>query len=312
MFPYAASLQGARLDGLRVEGDDLLLEYQEFFARTTPSLFMKEGVIWEGVQGEIIPHRLRFQGVTELKVSGVYEDLEQAPPDHPAREIRDMLRWIESGRASAFYLLFNNSSGPDDLRFYARSVVQEKRDGQPLPFSLERDWSPPPPTRSGLIPDTKKLYQQFGGDPITVHLEGRAYQRRLFIGGLGIQPDQRPNVDAVLNLGEDPSRWTRGGYVPACDRWVDKGEGVHGMRLDEIRHEALWVIDRLKQDGRVLVHCVAGMNRSSTICCGVLILLEGISAEAALARVREHHPWARPDSHHWLTLRWLAKTEMGK
>jgi dual specificity phosphatase 12 len=66
------------------------------------------------------------------------------------------------------------------------------------------------------------------------------------------------------------------------------------------------VIEHLKNKQRVLVHCVAGMNRSTTICCAVLILLEGLSAEAALERVREHHPWARPDSHHWLMLRWLA------
>jgi len=57
---------------------------------------------------------------------------------------------------------------------------------------------------------------------------------------------------------------------------------------------------------------VAGMNRSTTICCAVLILLEGLSAEAALERVREHHPWARPDSHHWLTLRWLEMSSKGK
>jgi hypothetical protein len=35
--------------------------------------------------------------------------------------------------------------------------------------------------------------------------------------------------------------------------------------------------------------------------------LENLSAEAALTRVREHHPWARPDAHHWLKLRWLAQ-----
>ena len=80
------------------------------------------------------------------------------------------------------------------------------------------------------------------------------------------------------------------------------------MSLDEIRLEAEWVIERLKAGQRVLVHCVAGMNRSSTICCAVLIMLEGLSAEQALKRVREHHPWARPDSNHWLALRWLAKT----
>jgi hypothetical protein len=37
------------------------------------------------------------------------------------------------------------------------------------------------------------------------------------------------------------------------------------------------------------------------------MLLENLSAEAALARVRQNHPWALPDSHHWLVLRWLAQ-----
>jgi len=40
-------------------------------------------------------------------------------------------------------------------------------------------------------------------------------------------------------------------------------------------------------------------------------LLEGISAEIALEQVREHHPWARPDAHHWLVLRWLAQRFAG-
>ena len=79
------------------------------------------------------------------------------------------------------------------------------------------------------------------------------------------------------------------------------------MSLEVICEEAQWVIERLSKKQRVLVHCVAGMNRSSTICCAVLILLEGLTAEQALERVREHHPWARPDSRHWLKLRWLAQ-----
>lgn len=84
------------------------------------------------------------------------------------------------------------------------------------------------------------------------------------------------------------------------------------MNVAEIRKEAEWVIEHLKQNQKVLVHCVAGMNRSATLCCAVLILLEGLGAEAALARVREYHPWARPDSHHWLALRWLEKTNQRK
>jgi hypothetical protein len=49
------------------------------------------------------------------------------------------------------------------------------------------------------------------------------------------------------------------------------------------------------------------LNRSATICCAVLILLKNLTAEQALERLREHHPWARPDDRHWLKLRWLAK-----
>ena len=79
------------------------------------------------------------------------------------------------------------------------------------------------------------------------------------------------------------------------------------MSVEILREEAGWVIERLEAGQRGLVHCVAGMNRSATVCCAVLILLEGLTAEAALARVRETHPWARPDSRHWLALRWLAQ-----
>ena len=117
---------------------------------------------------------------------------------------------------------------------------------------------------------------------------------------------RRPDVQLVLNVGEEPSRWTATTPLNPADRWDNKGEGSDGMDVSEITEEARWVIERLQAGQRVLVHCAAGMNRSAAICCAVLILLEGLSAEAALERVREHHPWARPDSHHWLVVRWLA------
>ena len=158
-----------------------------------------------------------------------------------------------------------------------------------------------------LIPHPKQLHQRFGGDSITFYISSRTYHRRLFIGGVDIQPREHPEVDAVLNVGENPSAWMKEDQTHPLDRWDNKGEGSEGMSLDVIREEANWVIERLKRNQRVLVHCVAGMNRSSTICCAVLILLEGLTAEQALARIREHHPWARPDSGHWLKLRWLAK-----
>jgi protein-tyrosine phosphatase len=79
------------------------------------------------------------------------------------------------------------------------------------------------------------------------------------------------------------------------------------MSAEEIREEANWVVERLQRNESVLIHCVAGMNRSTTVCCAVLMQLEGLTAEQALERVYEYHPWAKPDSHHWLMLRWLEK-----
>ena len=313
VFPYATSVQGARLDNLREElgggRHDLVLDYQQFSANSPPEIFTRDGKLYERVKGETIPRRLRFLGVDGVQISGVYNNLDGKALDHPAREIRDMLHWIPAGRAQTFYLLFNSSEEQDGLRFYARHVVPEKRDGKQSPFSIVRDWSSPPPTRAGLIPQPKKFHERFGGNAITVRINSRPYHRRLFIGGLDIQPERRPNVDCVLNLGEQPSKWVNQEKLPGPDRWVNKGEGARGMSLDEIQFEAQWVIDRMKSGERVLVHCVAGMNRSSTICCAVLMMLEGLSAEQALARVREHHPWARPDSNHWLKLRWLAQSE---
>jgi protein-tyrosine phosphatase len=137
-------------------------------------------------------------------------------------------------------------------------------------------------------------------------LNGRALHRRLFVGGLEYQSTRRSDVHAVLNLSEDDNQWT---LTPA-DRRAPKGEGQQGMELAEMVKEAQWVLERLQDGQRVLVHCSAGLNRSTAICCAVLMQLENLSAEAALDRVREYRPWARPDSHHWLALRWLARSAM--
>jgi hypothetical protein len=49
------------------------------------------------------------------------------------------------------------------------------------------------------------------------------------------------------------------------------------------------------------------MNRSAAVTCAVVMMTEGLGAEEALARVREHHPWSRPDPNHWLKLRWMSE-----
>ena len=317
-FPQAGAFPNARLVALHEETRghrlDLVIDFQELVLKAPPELFQGEGGPCERVEGSFTLRRLRFPGVVMLKRSSSYQNLEAMPPDHPCRELRSMLAWIMPGQGDLiYYLLWNKADDEAGLSFFAHGCKDElippHLDIPPQEVSLVRDWSPPPPTPARMIPAPAKLHARYGGDPVTVWLNGRVFHRRLFIGGVEEQENHRPEVDVVLNLGERPSRWVPAGASVACeaDRWENKGEGDAGMSPAEIAAEARWVAEHLKNGRRVLVHCYAGMNRSSTVCCAVLILLEGLSAEEALERVRRHHPWARPDSHHWIGLRWLAR-----
>jgi hypothetical protein len=273
-------------------------------------LFELEGNVYERVTCRYIPLNLFFFNVTDLKRSDFFTSLEKFPPDDPSRFIAYMYSWQQPGMEKIFHVLGLRGPADTDMNFLASHATHEKEDGG-NPFTMERDWSPAPPLPDRVVPQPKDIHDRFGGDPITINLEGKILKQNLFVGGLENQSFHRPHVDAVLNLGEKPSRWIKDNIQHSNDRTVQKGEGAAGMSVAEIREEAEWVIHRLKKGERVLVHCVAGMNRSTTVCCAVLILLEGLSAGDALKRVREGHPWAKPDSYHWLGLRWLEKNQKG-
>ena len=309
-IPYGDTLVGAHLDGLEQEkaGErtDLHMDYKELRLTAPLELVRCEGRLCEQVRGEYHPRRLRFLELDKIERTGVFAHLEEAPADHGVRTIEGIFYW-SNPEDGARYLLFDRSPEPAFLMFSAEACQLENRQGPIEKVEMIRDWSPPPLLIPGLVPRPKNLYAKYGGDPVTLRMGGHRYSRRLFVGGLDTQGTERPQVDAVLNLGELPSKWVTEGKSYPMDRWVEHGEGRHGMTMGEMEEEAQWVIERLRKGQTVLVHCAAGLNRSTTICCAVLILLETLSAETALARVREHHPWARPDSHHWLMLKWLAK-----
>jgi hypothetical protein len=304
--PFAPCLQGAMLDSYVERPGGLVLEYHALELDSAPEIYEQDGTLVERVRGRFVPVRLTFTGVTGLKGTGFLETLASLPPGSQKRTVATMLAWRQPERDDIFYITFLRAPEADDPEFFARRVAFERLPGPARPADFERDWSPAPPMPDRLVPRPRQLHLRFGGDPVTVTLAGQPRTRRLFIGGLETQSRRRPEVDAVLNLGEQASRWTDLESAHPADRWAHKGEGRDGMCLDEIRQEAGWVIEHLQAGLRVLVHCVAGMNRSVTVCCAVLILLEGLSAEQALARVCEHHPWARPDGNHWLKLKWLA------
>lgn len=311
-YPFSASLQGAVLDSYNEQrrgGRSFTALEIRALEPGSSELFEREGKVYERLKGTRFPIRLHFAGVSGLNGSDFFQSLGSLRPDDPARIIGAMLSWQQPERGDMFYLFFFHRS--ENLMFFAENVRYERLSEESIPFTLERDWCSPPPMPEGPVPRPRDLHQRFGGDPITFQLGSQTHDRRLFIGGVEIQPDERPQVDVVFNVSEEPSKWLQGNQTDPRDRWDNKGEGSDGMSLGVIREEADWVIEHLRRDKRVLVHCAAGMNRSVTICCAALILLEGLTAEQALARVREHHPWASPDSGHWLRLRWLAKTNRG-
>ena len=283
----------------------MVLDYQELQLSTPSTLFEKDGKPWEHVHGVYIPRRLCFIDFESIEGKELCAYFDEQPPNHSTRAIKSALAW-HTPTGKNYYRFGIRAEPYPSLLIIARRCIAQARVGSIQSIDLIRDWSPPPPSPARLIPNPKRLHQYYGGNPITIWLNERIHKRQLFIGGIDIQGDRRPNVDCVLNVGEDASRWTTTTPLFPDDRWDNKGEGSKGMDVNEIADEARWVIERLQVGQRVLVHCTGGMNRSATICCAVLILLEGLSAETALERVREYHPWARPDPYHWLALRWLA------
>jgi predicted protein tyrosine phosphatase len=302
---FAPLMQGGLLRSYAEKGSDLILDVQGLQVNSS-ELFEREEKIYEQIMGEYIPLQLKFSNVTKLNRANFFTSLENIAQADPLRTIEDMLSWRQPKVSDIFHMIGLRDPVDAGMNFFAQKVTYEKQDSARTSIALERDWCPAPPMPGRLVPQPNYLYRRFGGDPITVWIKKDPYHHRLFIGGLDVQSTNRPRVDAVLNLGEEASRWVKGQSHHFNDRTRSKGEGSNGMMVEEICEEADWVIEHLHNNQSVLVHCVAGMNRSTTICCAVLILLEGLSAEAALERVREHHPWARPDSHHWLALRWLA------
>ena len=294
------------MDSIQENGRELHLHIQGLEI-ISAEVFEREGKLFERVTGRHIPLKLTFSNVKELNRPEFFTTLEKTPLEDPSRIIAQMHSWIMPGMTEIFHIF--NLRGPvfANMNFFASEASYEKETAS-APFTFERDWSPSPPMPEGLVPQPLDIHDNFGGDPVPVKIDNTVQEQRLFVGGLENQPNQRPpQVHAVLNLGERPSLWVKGDVLDPNDRTVQKGEGTLGMSTAEIRAEANWVIEHLQKGENVLVHCVAGMNRSTTICCAVVMLLEGLSADAALQRVREQHPWAKPDSYHWLALRWLEK-----
>jgi dual specificity protein phosphatase-like protein len=320
-FPYHDNLFGARLINIREESPtgevsetgeiseasetnpqnkrDILFDIEELHLVKPPQPCGTP--LWpeEWVEGEYHPRTLRLKGAEWVMRSPILQQLETMPLDHGARIVLGSLYWRDPKLGNIF-LIF--AQEPADCVLRVSDFALEERDGEPRPAAFLRRWANTPPHPAGLVPQRTKMLRRFAGDPITIALGNRRYRSRLFIGGIGYQTETRPEVDAVLNLCELDNPWVAHEGRHENDRFACKGEMTIGMDMSDLLSEARWVVGRLRAGQQVLVHCYAGVNRSSTVCCAALMLLEGLSAEDALARVRENHPSCRPDPYHWFLL----------
>lgn len=160
-------------------------------------------------------------------------------------------------------------------------------------------------TPNAIYPWRVWHHERFGGSPIPLRLTpGQAFSHtRLFLGPSRVELGDlaHPAVDGIVNLCIVDDAW------PLSDldrRWL-RGEGMHGYSWETLDDDARAVAALLRAGHRMLIHCMAGMNRAATLTTATLMRVEGINAADALCRVQRFHPLAHPEDRHWLALRQL-------
>ncbi len=75
-------------------------------------------------------------------------------------------------------------------------------------------------------------------------------------------------------------------YLPTHDTFP--------LSIEQLMRGSAWVDERIKQGGRVLIHCEHGVGRSALLTCAVLVY-EGMHARDALELVKEKRWQASPN-----------------
>ena len=310
-FPHGERVFDSRitriheLPGPRHSGE-IAVELRTVRPLEQPRVDVQDGRPWQTFRAEMAPMRLRFRGAEWAVRKGYFENFDSLPDDHFARRLFDVVHMQGPGQPPRYWLFADIHVDGHEASIYADECLLEELDAPRQITEVRRSWVWRPPTGACSVARSSPGQRRHGGDPISIHVGRRLYRHRLFIGGLRHQTPVRPEVDHVLNLCGVTNPWVAESGAHPGDRFVFRGELSRGMDAEQLLHEATWVARHLSAGERVLVHCFAGINRSSTVCCAALMLLEGLAPEDALRRVRERHAEAAPDPYYWLLLHWLG------
>jgi hypothetical protein len=175
-FPHTRSLVNAHLDDLSEETHgsrrELIFDFRELRLLESPELIAIDDRPYERLRGEYVPRRLRFRGLRWTKSEGAFTHLADVSLNDDVRLLEGLLCWRTPDAVEYCFLLDHGNPG-DGFSFSARACVSEERTGSVEPIEIVRDWSSPPLLPARLVPKPQRLHQRYGGDPITIHLNGR-------------------------------------------------------------------------------------------------------------------------------------------
>ncbi|BFZ54027.1 hypothetical protein PYCC9005_001058 [Savitreella phatthalungensis] len=73
--------------------------------------------------------------------------------------------------------------------------------------------------------------------------------------------------------------------------------------IDEFRHTHAFIRDAVEQGGNCLIHCQAGISRSSTVLCAFLMSSEGLTRDEAFRLIKHRRRQVRPNEGFWEQLK---------
>ena len=93
-------------------------------------------------------------------------------------------------------------------------------------------------------------------------------------------------------------------HIPVVDQY---SENIY----QHFETTSTWIQTAINKGGRVLVHCHAGVSRSSTLVCAYLMVTQKMSAEQALAQLREKRHHANPNGGFYKQLEaWQIRNDL--